>query len=51
MTGNQEYFFDGPLWSDPKNGLFVQYLEAGKIPGAKTVEETLNSDVISFREV
>ncbi len=32
-------FFDGPLWSDPKNGLFVQYLNAGKVPGAKTVEE------------
>jgi len=32
-------FFDGPLWSDPKNGLFVLYLESGKIPGAKTVEE------------
>lgn len=32
-------FFDGPLWSDPENGLFVQYLDAGKIPGAKTVED------------
>lgn len=32
-------FFDGPLWSDPKHGLFVQYLRAGKVPGAKTVEE------------
>jgi rhamnose utilization protein RhaD (predicted bifunctional aldolase and dehydrogenase)/NAD(P)-dependent dehydrogenase (short-subunit alcohol dehydrogenase family) len=32
-------FFDGPLWSDPKNGLFVQYLRTNKIPGAKTVEE------------
>jgi NAD(P)-dependent dehydrogenase (short-subunit alcohol dehydrogenase family)/rhamnose utilization protein RhaD (predicted bifunctional aldolase and dehydrogenase) len=32
-------FFDGPLWSDPKNGLFVQYLHAGKVPGAKTIEE------------
>ena len=30
-------FLDGPLWSDPKNGLFVQYLRAGKIPGAKTI--------------
>jgi NAD(P)-dependent dehydrogenase (short-subunit alcohol dehydrogenase family) len=27
--------FDGPLWSDPERGLFVQYLEAGKVPGAK----------------
>ncbi|MFP4331279.1 MAG: SDR family NAD(P)-dependent oxidoreductase [Spirochaetaceae bacterium] len=32
-------FLDGPLWSDPKTGLFVQYLETGKVPGAKTVEE------------
>jgi len=32
-------FFDGPLWSDPKKGLFVQYLTAGKVPGAKTVDD------------
>jgi rhamnose utilization protein RhaD (predicted bifunctional aldolase and dehydrogenase)/NAD(P)-dependent dehydrogenase (short-subunit alcohol dehydrogenase family) len=32
-------FLDGPLWSDPENGLFVQYLRAGKVPGAKTVED------------
>jgi NAD(P)-dependent dehydrogenase (short-subunit alcohol dehydrogenase family)/rhamnose utilization protein RhaD (predicted bifunctional aldolase and dehydrogenase) len=32
-------FFEGPLWSDPKNGLFVQYLRTGKVPGAKTIEE------------
>ncbi len=32
-------FFDGPLWSDPENGLFVQYLRANKVPGAKTVED------------
>ena len=32
-------FFDGPLWSNPENGLFVQYLRAAKIPGAKTIEE------------
>lgn len=31
--------FEGPLWSDPKNGLFVQYLNAGKVPGAKTIED------------
>ena len=31
--------FDGPLWSDPEKGLFVQYLRAGKIPGAKTIED------------
>lgn len=38
-------FFDGPLWSDPENGLFIQYLNAGKIPGARTV-----SDVKRFYE-
>lgn len=38
-------FFDGPLWSDPENGLFVQYLEAGKVPGAKTI-----NDVKAFYE-
>lgn len=32
-------FFDGPLWSDPRNGLFVQYLHTGKVPGARTVED------------
>ncbi len=32
-------FLDGPLWSDPENGLFVQYLKAGKISGAKTIED------------
>ena len=32
-------FFDGPLWSDPEKGLFVQYLNAGKVPGAKSVED------------
>lgn len=32
-------FFDGPLWSDPENGLFVQYLQSGKVPGARTVED------------
>ena len=32
-------FFDGPLWSDPENGLFVQYLKAGKIPGATTIAD------------
>lgn len=37
---------DGPLWSDPEKGLFRQYLEAGKVPGAKTVE-----DVRRFYEV
>ncbi len=32
-------FFDGPLWSDPNNGLFVQYLRTGKVPGAKTLAD------------
>lgn len=32
-------FFDGPLWADPERGLFVQYLRAGKVPGATTIEE------------
>ncbi len=32
-------FLNGPLWKDPENGLFVQYLRSGKVPGAKTVED------------
>ncbi len=32
-------FLDGPLWCDPEKGLFRQYLEAGKVPGAKTIED------------
>jgi NAD(P)-dependent dehydrogenase (short-subunit alcohol dehydrogenase family)/rhamnose utilization protein RhaD (predicted bifunctional aldolase and dehydrogenase) len=32
-------FYEGPLWSDPQNGLFVQYLKAGKVPGAKTIDD------------
>ncbi|MBE6952900.1 MAG: SDR family NAD(P)-dependent oxidoreductase [Ruminococcaceae bacterium] len=32
-------FLNGPLWMDPERGLFVQYLRAGKVPGAKTVED------------
>jgi sorbitol-6-phosphate 2-dehydrogenase len=38
-------FFNGPLWSDPEKGLFVQYLKTGKVPGAKTV-----ADVKAFYE-
>jgi sorbitol-6-phosphate 2-dehydrogenase len=38
-------FFDGPLWSDPEKGLFVQYLKAGKVPGARTI-----ADVKAFYE-
>jgi sorbitol-6-phosphate 2-dehydrogenase len=32
-------FFDGPLWSDPDNGLFVQYLRTGKVEGANTIDD------------
>ncbi|MDH6313191.1 rhamnose utilization protein RhaD (predicted bifunctional aldolase and dehydrogenase)/NAD(P)-dependent dehydrogenase (short-subunit alcohol dehydrogenase family) [Parabacteroides sp. PFB2-10] len=35
-------FYEGPLWSDPENGLFVQYLRAGKVPGAKTIDDVRN---------
>jgi sorbitol-6-phosphate 2-dehydrogenase len=38
-------FLDGPLWSHPEKGLFVQYLKAGKVPGAKTL-----ADVRAFYE-
>lgn len=38
-------FFDGPLWSDPERGLFVQYLNTGKVPGATSV-----ADVRAFYE-
>jgi len=30
---------DSPLWTDPERGLFVQYLRAGKVAGAKTIED------------
>jgi sorbitol-6-phosphate 2-dehydrogenase len=36
-------FFDGPLWSDPDRGLFVQYLRAGKVPGAETIADVRRS--------
>jgi len=32
-------FYEGPLWSDPQNGLFVQYLKTGKVPGAKSIDD------------
>ncbi|MDR0585284.1 MAG: SDR family NAD(P)-dependent oxidoreductase [Treponema sp.] len=38
-------FLDGPLWSDPEKGLFVQYLKTGKVPGAKNI-----ADVRAFYE-
>ena len=36
-------YYDGPLWSDPEKGLSEQYLKAGKVPGAKTVEDVRQS--------
>ena len=30
---------DGPLWSDPVRGLFRQYLDSGKVKGAKTIDD------------
>lgn len=30
---------DGPLWSDPEKGLFKQYFDSGKVPGAKSVAD------------
>ncbi len=38
-------FYDGPLWADPEKGLFRQYLDSGKVPGAKTF-----ADVKKFYE-
>jgi NAD(P)-dependent dehydrogenase (short-subunit alcohol dehydrogenase family) len=35
-------YFDGPLWSDPQNGLFVQYLRAGKVKEAKNIADVKN---------
>ena len=32
-------YYEGPLWSDPDHGLFVQYLNTGKVPGAQSVED------------
>jgi len=32
-------YFEGPLWTDPKTGLFVQYLKTGKVAGAKTIDD------------
>jgi sorbitol-6-phosphate 2-dehydrogenase len=34
-------FLHGPLWSDPENGLFAQYLRTNKIPGAKTTDDLI----------
>ena len=35
----QKYLFCEPLWSHPETGLFVQYLNTGKVPGAKTLAD------------
>jgi sorbitol-6-phosphate 2-dehydrogenase len=32
-------FLDGPLWTDPERGLFVQYLRAGKVKDASCIED------------
>ncbi|MCC5930428.1 MAG: SDR family NAD(P)-dependent oxidoreductase [Cyclobacteriaceae bacterium] len=32
-------YFEGPLWSDPDNGLFAQYLRTGKVPGATSLND------------
>ncbi len=38
-------YFEGPLWSDPGKGLFAQYLNARKVPGAQNI-----ADVKKFYE-
>ncbi|MCW5940654.1 MAG: SDR family NAD(P)-dependent oxidoreductase [Fimbriimonadaceae bacterium] len=32
-------YFEGPLWSDPEDGLFAQYLRTGKVPGAQCIAD------------
>jgi sorbitol-6-phosphate 2-dehydrogenase len=34
-------YLSGPLWSNPENGLFTQYLRTNKIKGAKTVDDLI----------
>ena len=36
---------ESPLWTDPNKGLFIQYLRAGKVPGAKTIEDVCQAYV------
>jgi len=36
---------ESPLWTDPTHGLFVQYFRAGKVAGAKSLEEVKQSYV------
>jgi sorbitol-6-phosphate 2-dehydrogenase len=38
-------FFDDPLWSDPEQGLFAQYLREGKVAGTRSI-----ADVRAFYE-
>ncbi|MCL2508643.1 MAG: SDR family NAD(P)-dependent oxidoreductase [Oscillospiraceae bacterium] len=32
-------YYEGPLWANPERGLLRQFLDAGKAPGAETVED------------
>lgn len=34
-------YLDGPLWSDPDKGLFLQYLRAGKVPNGETIQDSV----------
>jgi len=36
-------FFESPLWSDPEKGMFTLYLNAGKVPGARTIDDIRRS--------
>ncbi|MFQ8806507.1 MAG: SDR family NAD(P)-dependent oxidoreductase [Alistipes indistinctus] len=43
-------FYEGPPWSNPENGLFpAQHLHAGKVPGAKTIEDARASTRRRYR--
>jgi len=44
-TPSARHLLDSPLWTHPEKGLFVQYLRAGKVSGAKDIE-----DVASLHE-
>ena len=33
---------ESPLWTDPDKGLFTQYFKAGKVPGAKNLDDVRN---------
>ena len=36
-------YFESPLWADPERGMFALYLKAGKVPGAKTIDDIRRS--------